>query len=136
MTLTRLIFLGGLGNAAMLVVAAMVPAQLDWRSELRCLSTLNRQMHWVYGSYVWLSIAAFAAMSLWNARELASGTGLARSVCAYIAVFWGIRLILQGVFDSQRYLTTWWLKAGYRALTMLFAVLTVVYGLAAVSLVF
>src|SRR5206468_6213894 len=51
------------------------------------------------GSFYWpLPIIVFALVSILNARELAEGSGLARGVCGYIAVFWGVRLVLQGVF--------------------------------------
>jgi hypothetical protein len=97
------------------------------------LSRLHRQMYWTYGGYVVLSIVAFALLSIVHARELASGSGLARCVCAYLAVFWGVRVALQGVFEVNDYLTAWWLKAGYRALTLLFAALTLIYGWAAIA---
>ena len=58
-------------------------------------------MYWVYGGYVVLSIVAFATLSIFNSRELASGSGLARGFCAYVAVFWGIRVGLQAVFDVK-----------------------------------
>ena len=99
MTLTNLIVLAGIGQLCILVASAMVPFRLKWNDELRPLPRLHRQMHWVYGGYVVLSIVAFAVLSILNARELASGSGLARGVCAYVAVFWGIRLALQAVFD-------------------------------------
>ena len=129
--LPRLIFLAGLGQLGVLAAAALVPFRLNWRDELRVLSPLHRQMYWVYGGYVLLSIVAFAALSIFNARELAGGSGLARGVCAYGAVFWGIRLGLQTVFDVREHLTAWWLKAGYLILTLLFATFTLVYALAA-----
>ena len=74
---------------------------LNWRLELARLSRLNRQMHWVYGGYIVLSIAAFALLSLFHAEELVARSGLARGLCVYIAVFWGIRVALQFVFDVQ-----------------------------------
>jgi hypothetical protein len=55
-------------------------------------------------------------------------------VCGYIAVFWGVRLVLQGVFDVKERLTAWWLKVGYLILSVLFAFFTVVYGLAALAI--
>lgn len=65
------------------------------------------------------------------------GTGarsaLARGFCAYVAVFWGVRVALQGVFDVKDYLITWWLKTGYAALTLMFAGFAAVYGFAAVA---
>jgi hypothetical protein len=48
-------------------------------------------------------------------------------------VFWGIRVGLQAVFDVKPHLSTWWLKAGYMVLTVLFAGLTAVYAWAALN---
>jgi hypothetical protein len=131
--MARLIFAAGLGQAGVLVASALVPFQLNWREDLRPLSRLHRQMYWVYGGYVMLSIVAFALLSIFNARELAEGGRLARGVCAYIAVFWGVRLALQAVFDVKEHLTAWWLKVGYFALSLLFAGFTLVYALASLA---
>ena len=131
--LTRLIFLAGIGQLGVLVASALVPFRLHWREELRGLSRLHRQMYWVYGGYVVLSIAAFAALSIFDSRELGSGGRLARGFCAYVAVFWAIRLGLQAVFDVKEHLTAWWLKLGYFALTVMFAGFTLVYAWAALQ---
>lgn len=128
--LADLIFAAGLGQASLLAIVALIPTRLKWFDELRSLPRLHRQMHWVYSGYVVLAIVAFASISLFNARELASGGALARALCAYIAVFWGVRLSLQAVFDVKPYLTAWWMRVGYVALSVLFASLTVVYTLA------
>lgn len=129
--LPDLLFAAGIGQLCVLFASALVPLRMNWREELRSLSRLHRQMYWVYGGYVVLSIIAFAIISILNARELASGSGLARGFCVYVAVFWGIRLILQGVFDVKEHLTLWWLKAGYFGLTILFTFFTVIYAWAA-----
>ncbi|HLQ76417.1 MAG TPA: hypothetical protein VK210_03630 [Terriglobia bacterium] len=126
-----LIFLCGVGQLGVLIASSITPFQLRWKTELAVLGKLHRQMYWVYAGYVVLAIIAFALLSLFNADELAGGSALARGVCAYIAVFWGIRLALQGVFNVREHLSKWWLKLGYLLLTVLFAGLTVVYGLAA-----
>jgi hypothetical protein len=131
--MSQVIFAAGLAQVSILVASAQVPSALRWREELRPLPRLHRQMHWVYSGYVVLSIVAFAAISVTNARELAGGGALARAMCAYIAVFWGIRLGLQAVFDLRPYLTTPLKRAGAIGLTFLFAVLTLVYGFAAVA---
>ena len=130
--LTTLLFAGGVGHFGVLVASALVPLRLDWRKELACLSRLHRQMYWVYGGYVVLSIVAFGLITLFNARALAAGSDLARAVCGYVAVFWGIRVGLQGVFDVKEHLTAWWLRLGYHGLTVLFLFFTAVYGWAAV----
>jgi hypothetical protein len=132
-TLTQLLFAAGVAQLGVLIASAIVPFQLNWRNELKSLSRLHRQMYWVYGGYVVMSIIAFAFLSILNARELAERSGLARGVCGYIAVFWGVRVVLQGVFDVKEHLGAWWLKAGYFGLTVLFAALTVVYAWAAMG---
>ena len=129
--LTWAITLAGAGQLGVLVASALVPFRLRWKAELSSLSRLHRQMYWVYGGYVVMAIVAFGLISLFNARELAAGSGLARGVCGYIAVFWGVRLALQWVFDVKEHLSAWWLKAGYHTLTVLFIGFTSVYGLAA-----
>ncbi len=130
--LTQLITFAGAGQLSVLIASALVPFRLDWKKELGGLSKLHRQMYWVYGGYVVLAILAFGLISLFHASELASGSGLARGVCGYIAIFWGVRLVLQGVFDVKEHLTAWWLAAGYHTLTVLFVGFTLVYGYAAV----
>jgi len=124
----NLVFLGGIGQILVLIASALVPFHLNWRKELQSLSRLHRQMYWVYGGYIVLSIIAFALMSLMNSRELTSGSGLARGFCLYVAVFCGCRLVLQGVFDIREYLTNWLLKIGYHGLTLLFMLLAGIYA--------
>jgi hypothetical protein len=123
-----LLIVAGAGQLCVLIASALVPIRLNWRRDLQSISRLHRQMYWTYGGYIVLSIIAFAIISILNARELADGSGLARGFCSYVAVFWGIRLSLQAVLDVKEHLTTWWLKAGYRGLTVLFAYFTAIYG--------
>lgn len=130
-TLAHLIFLAGIGQLGVLMASALVPFRMKWRDELRGLSRLHRQMYWVYGGYVVLSIAALGTISILNPRELASGSGLARGFCGYAALFWGIRTGLQAIFDVKDHLTAWWLRVGYLVLTVMFAALTIVYAWAA-----
>jgi hypothetical protein len=131
LALSHLIFLAGFGQLAVLMASALVPFRLNWREELRCLKPLHRQMYWVYGGYVVLSIVAFAAISIFNASELANGTGLTRGFCAYVSVFWGVRVVLQAFFHVKEHLTAWWLKIGYVVLGLLFMSLTIIYAWAA-----
>ena len=131
-TLTTLITLAGAGQLSVLIASALVPLRLRWRTTLRGLSRLHRQLYWVYGGYVVLAIVAFGLISLFNAEELAAGGGLARGVCAFIAVFWGIRLSLQTILDVGPHLTRWWLKLGYHTLTVLFVSFTALFAAATV----
>ena len=129
--LRQLIFAAGAGQLCVLVASALVPVRLDWRGELAGLTRLHRQMYWVYGGYVVLAIVANGFISLFNAAELAAGGSLARGICGYMALFWGVRLCLQPVFDVRPHLTTWWLRLGYHTLSVLFVAFTLVYTWAA-----
>jgi hypothetical protein len=120
--------IAGALQLCVLIASALVPIRLNWKQDLACLSKLHRQMYWTYGGYVVMAIIAFGTISLTNAAEIASGSGLARAFCGYVAVFWGIRISLQWVFDVKPFLTTWWLHAGYHTLTVLFAAFTAMYG--------
>src|SRR6187399_549345 len=129
--LEPLIFLAGFGQLGILIASVQVPSQLHWKTELAGLSRLHRQMYWIYGAYVVLAIVAFSLISIFFASELASGSGLARAFCGYIAVFWGGRLALQWVMDVEAHLSTWRLRLGYHALTIMFASFTLLFGIAA-----
>lgn len=126
--LSYAIFLVGWGQLCVLVASALVPIRLDWRNVLSTLPRLIRQLFWVYGGYVVLSIVSLGVICILNAEELASGSGLARAYCAYATLFWGIRTSLQPFLAAKPFLTTWWLRAGYRLLTVLFASFTLVLG--------
>lgn len=131
MTLERIIFVLGCLQFSVLFASALVPFCLDWKKELGCLSNLHRQMYWVYGGYIVLSIVAFGLISMLNSGELAGGSLLARSFCGYVAVFWGVRLCFQPVFDVKEHLDVWWKKVGYNILTCLFLTFVLSYGYAA-----
>ena len=133
-SLPTLLKLIGAGQLLVLIASALVPSRLNWSETLRSLPKLQRQMYWVYGGYVVLGIISLGLLTLLCSEELASGSRLARGVCAYGSVFWGIRLGLQLVFDVQPHLTLWWLRAGYHLLTVLFAGFTIVYAAATFSL--
>lgn len=130
--LPTLLRVAGAAHFGILIASALVPFRLNWRKELAGLPRLHFQMYLVYGGYVVLCIVAFGSISLANADELAAGSPLARWVCGFVAVFWGVRVCLQPVFDAKPHLTAWWLKAGYHTLTALFLLFTAVYGYAAV----
>jgi hypothetical protein len=129
--LSTLIFFAGLGQLGVLVASAQVPFRLNWREVFERLPKLHRQLYWTYGGYVVLAIVGQGLVSVLCANELASGSGLARGVCGYMAVFWGIRLSLQTVLDVKEHLTRWWLRAGYYLLTFLFALFTATFAMAA-----
>jgi hypothetical protein len=125
------ILFAGCGQLCVLIASFLVPLRLKWATSLDVLPRLHRQLYWVYGGYVVLAIVANGLICIINAEELAAGSRLARCVCGYLAVFWGVRLSLQTVLDVKEQLTAWWLHAGYHLLTLLFAGFTAFFAFAA-----
>ena len=128
-----LILIGGVLHFLTLIASAMVPKTLDWKGELAKLIPFLRTLFWVYGTFIVLTIIAFGLLSVLHFRELAAGDSLARSVCAVIAIFWGVRLVVALiVFDANEFLTTWYFRVGYHLLTVTFIYQTVAYGYCAI----
>jgi hypothetical protein len=119
---------------SILIASALVPRVLDWRRNLAGLHPFLRRLFWVYGTFIVLIIVGFAVLTLLHARSIAAGDPMARSISAFIAFFWLVRLVVQiAVFDPRAFLKTWFYKAGYRVLTVIFALLVLIYGWAAIG---
>jgi hypothetical protein len=129
--LPNILFVAGWLQLCVLIASSLVPLRLKWKTALDVLPRLHRQLYWIYGGYVVLGIISNGLVAIICADELAGGTRLARFVCGYIAVFWGVRLSLQPFLDVKEHLTTWWLHAGYHTLTVLFLSFTVLFAYAA-----
>jgi hypothetical protein len=114
-----------------LIASASTPRVLDWRKNLAILHPFLRELFWVYGVFVVMVIIAFAVLTLRHADAMAAREPVARSLCLFIAIFWGARLLVQfAILDARPFLTNWY-KTGFHALTLIFAFLTFVYGKAA-----
>ena len=123
-----LIRLAGLLHFGILLASALVPRVLDWRRELAKLEPLTRHLVWVHGAFIVLTIIGFGSIATVSANELASGSVLARSFCALVAIFWFARLCIQFfLFDARPYLTTMPLKLGYHGLTVVFSILVLIF---------
>ncbi len=133
---------------SILVASALTPRVLDWRTNLSALHPFLRKLFWVYGAFIVMVIIAFATLTFFHADSMAAGEPVARSLCAFIAIFWGARLFVQfAIFDANSVVATalcrrvgastkrggyiWFYKLGYHGLTIIFALLVLVYGKAA-----
>jgi hypothetical protein len=127
------VFAGGLLHFSLLWAGTLAPQVLNWRESLKRLDPLSRQIVWVHGAFVVLTLIGFGLVSVFLPGSLTGGTLLARALCGFIAFFWAARLGVQFfVFDAKPYLKTPFLKTGYHTLTLVFSYLAVVYGAAAV----
>jgi hypothetical protein len=119
-------------QSLILIASASTPRVLDWRKNLAVLHPFLRKLFWVYGVFVVMMIVAFAVLTFRHADAMAAREPVARSLCLFIAIFWGARLLVQfAIFDARPFLTNWFYKTGFHALTIIFAFLTFVYGKAA-----
>ncbi len=128
------ILFAGIAHFGILIASATVPFALDWKESFKALPLLLRQLFWVYGCFIVLTIISFGTIILVNVDALASGgTTLAISVNAVISVFWFARLAVQlFVFDAKPHLTNALYRCGYHTLTIVFIYLAVLHGAAAI----
>ena len=130
--MTELIFTAGLLHFGVLIASALIPQVLDWKRDLAGIAPLTRKLVWVYGGYVVGNIVFFGLLASLMPSVLASGTPLARAVCAFIALFWTVRLSLQyRVLYAKELVRGVVLTAGYHGLTCVFAFFALVFGKAA-----
>jgi len=115
-----------------LIASALTPRVLNWRKNLAALHPFLRKLFWVYGLFIVMVIIAFATLTFRHADAMAARESVARSLCLFIAIFWGARLFVQfAIFDARPFLTKWIYRIGYHALTVIFAFLVLVYAKAA-----
>jgi len=131
-TLQTMLIIAGLLHLAITSAGFTMTRVLNWRANLTPLSALTRHVIWTHALFVLMTIIAFGIVSIVFSAPLASGAPIARAICAFIAIFWGTRLLIQFfLFDARPFLTNAALELGYHGLTLVFAYFTITYGLAA-----
>lgn len=109
-----------------------MPRAVNLRANIAVLPPFIRRLFWVYYTFIGLCLISFGLMTVAFADTLAAGGGLARAVCAFLAMFWTVRLIAATfVFDVRPYLTNHFWRLGYHATNVVFAYLPIVYACAA-----
>ena len=98
--LLHLNLIGGL-LVALALLHFGFPRRFGWKTELRTLSPINRQMMEVHTFFVALTVGLMGVLCLTSAPELL-GTPLGRKVCLGLTVFWSVRLVAQfGWYSSE-----------------------------------
>lgn len=88
-----------LKTAGVLLVAlalfhAVLPGYFKWRDELRGITLLTRQIHYIHTFFIGLTLLLMGLLCLTRSAELLH-TPLGRSVCLGFAVFWLCRWVIQ-----------------------------------------
>lgn len=130
--LTLALEIAGLMHLGLLCAGATMPRAVGIRSHLAALPPFIRRLFWVYYIFIGLCLLSFGIITLALAPELAAGSPLARALCIFLAVFWGLRLVVATfVLDVTPYLTDTRRRIGYYATNIVFTYLPIVYAWAA-----
>jgi hypothetical protein len=130
--LTLALQIAGFVHLGIMCAGALMPRVVHLREHLVALPEFIRRLFWVYYSFIGLCLISFGAGTFVFADTLAAGGPLARAVCAFLAAFWTLRLVVAlFVFDVRPYLTGAWRRVGYHATSVVFIYLPVVYAVAA-----
>lgn len=125
-----LLQLAGWSQVALILGSLGIPHVLGWRDKLEGLTTLLRQMFWVYSAYIWLTNLCFGLLSALGSKHLLDGSPLAACVTGFILGYWLLRMVVQWLyFDISEIPMTGFNRFARWALEILFTGLTVVYGL-------
>lgn len=87
--------LAGIGMIALAVGSLAIPVLLGWKAELTQLRPLTRQIFWTYAGYIASAHLLFGVGATFGGRHLVAGGPLPAAVCAFIALWWSARVILQ-----------------------------------------
>jgi hypothetical protein len=71
------------------------PRMLRYGDNLARVSPIIRQIFIVHGVYIVLIVLGAAALCLAHPHELAGASALGRSLSAFLALFWGLRVLIQ-----------------------------------------
>jgi len=128
--LELLLRLAGWSQVVLILGSLGIPHVLGWRAKLAPISTLIRQMFWVYSFYIWCTNLCFGLLSALGAPLLLDGSPLATCVTGFILGYWLLRMAIQWLyFDISEIPMTAFNTAARWLLEVLFLALTVIYAL-------
>ena len=128
--LTLALQLAGWAQVVLIVGSIGIPRVLGWSDKLRPLTTLLRQMFWVYSFYIWCTNLCFGLLSALGAPWLLDGSPLAACVTGFILGYWLLRMAIQWLyFDISEIPMTPFNRVARWLLELLFGALTVTYAL-------
>jgi hypothetical protein len=127
--LILLLQIAGVLYLGLMCAGALMPRAVNLRANLATLPPFIRRLFWVYYAFIGLCLVSFGLITVIFAQTLAAGSGLARALCIFLALFWTVRLVAATfVFDVRPYLTNSFWRLGYHATNIAFIYLPVVYA--------
>ena len=89
------LWLAGAIQAAIVLANFPLPTKLRVREGIAPLPCFLRQVFIVHWIYIVLTVALFSALCFLFPRELAGASLLGRFLSGFLALFWGLRIVLQ-----------------------------------------
>jgi hypothetical protein len=124
--------IAGVLHLGLIAAGLSMPRVVNLRVHLATLPQFVRRLFWVYYTFIAFCLVSFGLLSFFFANTLAAGGELARAICAFLAVFWTIRLMAATfIFDVRPYLTNVSWRLGYAATNIVFTCLPIIYAIAA-----
>lgn len=87
-----------LAGALQLITAAanfFLPAKLHYHENLAKVSPIIRQIFTVHAIYIVLVLVGFGLICLLFPHDLCGASALGKFLCSFLAIFWGLRVVLQ-----------------------------------------
>jgi hypothetical protein len=133
-TLGQLVQGAAVLHLGLMAAGLMMPKVVNLKKHLKALPPFVRQLFWVYYAFIGLCLVGFAVISFTFADAMASGTPLARALCAFLAIFWLLRLAAGlFVFELEPYLKTPLHRVGLALANIVFGLLPIVYAIGAIA---
>lgn len=124
-----LLKLAGILQIALCIGSLAIPKLLNWKGELKNVSTIIAQIFWTYAGYILVINFFFGLVSYFGADDLLEKSFLSKALSVFIFLYWFARVLIQFFyFDTASAPRGMIYKAGEVALVSLFIFLTVIYG--------
>ena len=72
-----------------------LPSKLHYRENLAKVTPIIRQIFIIHSIYIVLILIGFGGICILFPKELCGNSTLGKYICAFLAIFWGARAILQ-----------------------------------------
>jgi len=126
------ILFAGIGQLTIVLGSLRIPHVLRWGDDVAKLRPLTRQVFWTYAGYIWGTNLCFGLISTLAPGWLIDGSPLAAAVTAFIALYWGVRVVIQFVyFDRSDAPSGFIFRVAEIVLVGLFVFFSATYGYAA-----
>lgn len=100
-SLENLLVWCGMGHFALCLGSVFIPTVLKWRTNLRSLPPLMRQMFWTYAAYILVTNFFFGYLSFFAAEELLNHSFLSTSLTLFISCYWLGRVAVQFLYFDR-----------------------------------